>query len=212
MKASTWLSILTGVLVTFLAASAFILSYDALRSLSESNGFSGWRSYLWPLTLDAVMIVSVLSVIRANVVRDRSWLPWVMVGGFTVASITYNIIHAQPNLLAQSIASLPPLVVFLSLEMLSGQLREAVKKADKKVKTESYPMPIEQARAVRSVDKERAINLMLAFFSDNPNASHSEAASACNRSRSWVTNVLPELEREGAVRRNGEGIEVLVIE
>jgi len=224
LKASTWLSVLTAMLVTFLACSAFVLSYDALRSLSADNGFDGWRSYLWPLTLDAVMIVSVLSVIRANVVRDKSWLAWCMVGGFTVASIAYNIIHASPNLLARSIASLPPLVVFLSLEMLSGQIRETVKRADREFKkaqreesepvsTETgtgFPMPIEQARQQRTLGKQAAVNLMLNFFSDNPNASHSEAATACNRSRSWVTNTLGDLEDEGLVKRDGQGVEVLI--
>jgi len=211
------------MLVMFLAASAFVLSYDALRSLSADNGFDGWRSFLWPLTLDAVMIVSVLSVIRANVVRDKVWLPWCMVLGFTIASISYNIIHASPNLLARSIASLPPLVVFLSLEMLSGQIRESVKRADREfkkaqrdepqqvqtVEKTGFPMAIDQAREQRTLGKQAAVNVMLNFFSDNPNASHSEAAKACDRSRSWVTNTLGDLEQEGLVRRDGQGVEVL---
>jgi len=226
LKASTWLSVLTALLVTFLAASAFVLSYDALRSLSADNGFEGWRSYLWPLTLDAVMIVSVLSVIRANVVRDKAWLPWCMVGGFTIASIAYNIIHAAPNLLARSIASLPPLVVFLSLEMLSGQLRSAVRKADREFRKQQreeseqvqseeqtrFPAPVEHAREQRTLGKEAAVNLMLNFFQSHPNASHSEAAEACNRSRSWVTNTLGDLEQEGLVKRDGSGVEVLVLD
>jgi hypothetical protein len=219
MKASTWLSILTAALVIFLAISAFVLSYDALRSLSAANGFDGWRSYLWPLTLDAVMIVSVLTVIRANVVRERAWLPWCMVLGFTIASIAYNILHASPDLLARSIASLPPLVVFLSLEMLSGQLRSAVRKADKEfrksqkeVSTEDktgFPMAIEQARERRALGKQAAIDTMLDFFADHPNASHSEAASVCNRSRSWVTNAIGDLERNGVIKRDGKGVEIV---
>jgi len=152
-------------------------------------------------------------------------LPWLMVCLFTIASISYNVIHAPANLLARSIASLPPLVVFLSLEMLSGQIRESVKKADrefvktqkediKQVHTEikTFPMAIEQARQQRQLGKEQAINLMLNFFQTSPNASHSEAAEACNRSRSWVTNQLRELETDGAVKRNGDGIEVVVID
>jgi hypothetical protein len=66
MRANTLISWLTAILVTFLAASAFVLSYDVLRQIAQENGVNPALACLWPLTLDAVMIAASLAVLRGT--------------------------------------------------------------------------------------------------------------------------------------------------
>ena len=105
----------------FLAGAAFVLSYDTLRDLALGNGVK--PGLLWPLMLDAFMIAASLAVLRANLYAERSWYPWVLVGAFTLAPITFNVVHAVDALLPQAIAALPPAVVFLAFELLMNQTK-----------------------------------------------------------------------------------------
>lgn len=57
--------------------------------------------------------------------------------------------------------------------------------------------------------KEAAMAALLAFYRQNPGASYSQAGEQIGRSKSTVSNYLDELERSGAVHRNGNGVEIL---
>jgi hypothetical protein len=78
--------------------------------------------------LDAFMIAASLAVLRANLYAERSWYPWLLVGAFTLASITFSVVHAVDTLLPQAIAALPPAVVFLAFELLMNQTKSSVKR------------------------------------------------------------------------------------
>jgi hypothetical protein len=129
MKANKVISFITAGLVLFLAGAAFVLSYEALRDLAEHNGIRADLAWLWPLMLDAVMIAASLSVLRANLYAERSWYPWGLVGVFTLASIAFNVVHANATLTARAVALLPPAVVFLAFELLMGQIKATVKRS-----------------------------------------------------------------------------------
>jgi ribosomal protein L29 len=128
MKANTLISWLTALLVTFLAASAFVLSYDVLRQVAQQNGVNPALAYLWPLTLDAVMIAASLAVLRGNLNRERTAYPWLLVGAFTAISMAFNTQHAGTSLLARGVFIMPPLVCFLSFELLMGQVKAGVQR------------------------------------------------------------------------------------
>lgn len=226
IRMSTVLSTVTALLVVFLAGSAFVLSYDALRALAGANGFANWRQYLWPLTLDAIVIVAILSVIRCHLARESSLLAWVLVILFTFASTAFNIVHAPDKPLAQIIASLPPIVVFLGLELLSAQLRSFIRqqdrayaKAHKEKEAENTTGALELTRDtgvtlpiacdVRTRQAQVAVDTLLAFYATNPTATQVQAGVAVSRSRQWVSNKLAELEKQGIIlRNNGEGVVV----
>lgn len=127
-QANTSISVLTALLVLFLASAAFVLSYDALHALALEKGIKPGLAWLWPLTLDAFMISASLSVLRASLNDEGKVYPWALVGAFTVASIAFNVLHAPADLLARAIFALPPAVVFLSFELLMGQTAAAVKR------------------------------------------------------------------------------------
>jgi hypothetical protein len=42
--------------------------------------------------LDAFMIAASLAVLCTNLYVERSWYPWFLVGAFTLASITFNVV------------------------------------------------------------------------------------------------------------------------
>lgn len=128
MTANKAISAITALLVLFLAGAAFVLSYDALYALALANGIRPSLSWLWPLTLDAFMIAASLAVLRASLNQERTAYPWLLVGAFTLASITFNAIHAPGNWLARAIFMLPPAVVFLSFELLMSQTKATVKR------------------------------------------------------------------------------------
>jgi DNA-binding Lrp family transcriptional regulator len=53
---------------------------------------------------------------------------------------------------------------------------------------------------------ELATQALLKFYDEKPDAPQSEAAEFVNRSPSWVSRTLGELEEEGTVKRNGGGV------
>lgn len=138
--------------VIFIALVSFVLSYAMLQNLAAANGFWGWQSFLWPLTLDAVVVVSALSVLRKSLHGDKVWIlegdwhemdvwawfnwdlltAWGLVFLFSFASIAFNVIHAYLNLgtaLACVMAGLPPFVLLCAVEVqvrdVQGQLRRS---------------------------------------------------------------------------------------
>ena len=103
-KANKIISVLTAALVFLLAVGAFGLSYSALRALAADYGLAGWQSYAWPLMIDAALVVCSLAVLRANLQRERAVYPWALVGLYSLATVTFNVIHAPDNLIARLVA------------------------------------------------------------------------------------------------------------
>ncbi|MAU01148.1 MAG: hypothetical protein CL608_28730 [Anaerolineaceae bacterium] len=118
------ISLVSALLVLFLAGSAFFLSFESLRDLAVQIGIAKQIAWLYPAIIDGAIIVFSLSVLRANLTRERTMYPWVLVSGFTLLSVVLNIIHAQQELLAQFLAAIPPIALFLSFELLLTQLKE----------------------------------------------------------------------------------------
>jgi len=61
----TFISILTALLVAFLAAAAFVLSFEALRSLA-ALAIPARLTFLFPLVVDGFIIVASLAVLRGS--------------------------------------------------------------------------------------------------------------------------------------------------
>jgi hypothetical protein len=132
-------------LVIFLFATAFILSYEALRDLAATNGIEGKiLPLLWPLGLDAFMAVASLYMLWAFINKEWEWLPLMLVMVAMGASVVFNIIHAPANDLARSVAALPPLVAFMAFEVFIIMLRHQVEQdesQDEKPQSKSKPAP-----------------------------------------------------------------------
>jgi hypothetical protein len=127
-KENRRLSYITGLLVTFLAAAAFWLSFAALRDLAIEQGVAPGVAWLYPAIIDGAIIVFSLSVVQVSLAGERPRYPWVLVGLFTVLSVALNMVHATTEALAKLMAAIPPVALFLSFELLMNQLKTAAQK------------------------------------------------------------------------------------
>jgi len=142
------ISLVSALLVLFLAGSAFFLSFESLRDLAVQIGIAEPIAWLYPAIIDGAIIVFSLSVLRANLTRERTVYPWVLVSVFTLLSVVLNIIHAQQELLAQFLAAIPPVALFLSFELLLAQLKETA------VRLEAQNSLAEIVREIRKKESE----------------------------------------------------------
>lgn len=276
-------SLFTGTLVTFLALAAFVLSFDALRSLAAASGINDSMAWLYPAIIDGAIIIFSLSVLQASLNRERTRYPWTLVGLFTALSIGLNILHAPLSPLPRLLAAIPPIALFLSFELLMNQVKSLVhrlgsvqtlqelaaavqqkqaeldnliahKKAEldsliARKKTELDAMVAEKQTAVSQLDaqvdkltakkedllaelealrqekrlsksrigqineervasKEAALDALLAYLANNPDASLSDIADNIGRSRSTAGNYVNELTANGRLHKNGHGWEI----
>lgn len=280
-RTNTLISTLTGVLVFLLAAAAFLLSFDALKHLAATNGIPTGKSWIYPAIVDGAIIVFSLSVLQASLNRQHTLYPWILVGAFTVLSVILNIVHAPASFLSRVLAAIPPLALFLSFELLMGQIKglvqrsgaiqslqellEAIRqkqaeldelirvrrdeiqvvieqhnaevtklttqteqltakkealqselqelraeqKSLQKAEQTYDTVSIERARAARDSAKQEAIETLLAFLAEHPNATLTEIAEVIKRSKSTVSGYVNELQTNGQLHKNGHGWEVL---
>jgi len=68
---------------------------------------------------------------------------------------------------------------------------------------------LERANRQRRLNRKDALDALVAFFAENPTASHRVAGIAIGRSKSWVTGAIGDLEKAGRLQRNGDGVEVV---
>jgi hypothetical protein len=112
----------TALTVT-LAAAAFALSFDALRALAAAGGISGPLATLFPLIIDGTAAGASLIVLTDTIGRRSSAWPWAVVTGFTLISLTGNLLHAHHDPSSWFVAALPPLALVTTFELLMRQLR-----------------------------------------------------------------------------------------
>lgn len=122
---------LTATLVFLVALGSFALSYYALQGVAISNGIPDKLSYIWPLLIDFSLIVFSLCAVTSYLYGESTWRQWVLVGGYTLATIAFNAIHAYPQALSPLatrivVTCVPPLSLFLSFEILMSQLKNSV--------------------------------------------------------------------------------------
>jgi uncharacterized protein YerC len=128
MKTTKLISWVTAFLVFMLAVGSFALSYNALQDYASQHGITGLLSYVWPLLIDASLIVFSLAVVNAYLQSESTFKQWALVGVYTLATISFNVAHAPANLQAQIAAAIAPVSLFFSFELLMNQLKTSVTK------------------------------------------------------------------------------------
>ncbi|MDX6244772.1 MAG: hypothetical protein QOE76_2495 [Frankiales bacterium] len=79
-------------------------------------------AWLWPLIVDGFILVASLAVLDAAHNGQRGFCPWLLVLAFSTLSVTFNVLHAPHDLVAQLVAAIPPLALVLSFELLMRQI------------------------------------------------------------------------------------------
>lgn len=106
------------IMVFLIGAGAFILSYHALYTIGQSNGVSTVKAWIWPLLIDMPLVVSTLALLVAQIMRQSITLWAGLVILYTLATIGFNLSHAQPSPLGWTVAIVAPIGVLLTTEAL----------------------------------------------------------------------------------------------
>jgi hypothetical protein len=88
VKVTRFDSLLTYALVAINLA----ISYSVLQDLALVAGLGGWQSYAWPLTIDALILVSTRAAVEFGKHQARRYA-WFLLWVSVVASVTFNVVH-----------------------------------------------------------------------------------------------------------------------
>src|SRR5512133_3633270 len=106
----------------------YAVSATSLYALGVQAGYSRWQAAAVPVVADGPAIYGMFRIIsRSRRGARGAGYGWLLVGCGTAASIGGNVAHAQPNLVAQTIAAAIPLAVLAMLEGLKGDAGEVTR-------------------------------------------------------------------------------------
>jgi hypothetical protein len=127
-KLVTWLTLTVAALTAAIALGAFTLSYDALYAIGLAYGVKASIAWLWPLLIDLPLIVFTLAMLTAQLTRQsvKLWAGLVML--YTLATIAFNIAHAQQTALGWLVAIVAPVGLLLSTEALRHLARGTIER------------------------------------------------------------------------------------
>jgi len=115
---------LTGIAVIISTATtvAFFESFDGLYRFAAGHGLSGFWSAVWPLQVDAFILIGELTIFVGIVDRFDIWgkaLAWIATLGGTVVSVIGNVLHVSVahshDLVWLGTAAVPPVAATAGL-------------------------------------------------------------------------------------------------
>lgn len=106
------------MMVLLIGAGAFVLSYDALYFTGLNNGVPSAKAWIWPLLIDAPLIVFTLALLVSQIMRQSAKLWAALVILYTLATVGFNLSHAQQSPLGWTVAIVAPVGLLLTTEAL----------------------------------------------------------------------------------------------
>lgn len=106
------------LMVLFIGSGAFVLSYDALYQTGLTNGIPSNKAWIWPLLIDLPLIVFTLALLVSQLMRSSAKLWASLVILYTLATIGFNLSHAQQSILGYTVAIVAPIGLLLTTEAL----------------------------------------------------------------------------------------------
>jgi hypothetical protein len=125
------------VTVLILAISSGVLSYNALRELAIKSGIDPMLAFLFPITLDGLILAGSLLILYFAVRGKRSGYGLFLTALGVIASIAGNVVISPDNLTYQILHATSPVVLFLSLESLMILLRARSRNAQEAAEKEA---------------------------------------------------------------------------
>ncbi len=96
---------------------AAALSYSHMRQLVLDAGGEPWQATLWPLSVDGLLVVALVTLQRARREGGSTAAAWAALVAALAASLAANVASAQPTALGRFVAAWPPLAL-LAIEVL----------------------------------------------------------------------------------------------
>jgi len=121
-----------------LTVLGWVLSYSALKRLAGDHGYGGWEAWLWPLTVDLLVLASTLiAMLTARRGHGPTGEAWVMAGFASLATLAGNVLAANGDPVAMTMHAWPALCMvgawhlfFRSIESEQPQLANVVVAAE----------------------------------------------------------------------------------
>src|SRR4029453_8619299 len=108
-----------------IAVCSYAVSATSLYALGVQAGYSWWQAAAVPVVADGPAIYGMFRIVsRSRRAAKAAGYGWLLVTCGTLASISGNVAHARPDLVAQAIAAAIPLAVRAMREGVKGAPRE----------------------------------------------------------------------------------------
>ncbi len=115
---------ITGTLTLLLALSSFILSFNALTDLASQHNIS--IPFLFPLVVEAGVIIFSLNALHRSIQGEHARWQWFLIIGSSLIAGTFNVLHAEANIVSRVMAAMPSLFLLLSFESFLNQIKHGV--------------------------------------------------------------------------------------
>lgn len=119
-KGIAWI---TGGLTLLLTLFSFILSFNALADLAAQHSVS--IPPLFPLVVEAGVVIFSLNALYRSLAGESTRWQWALIIGSSLLAGSFNIAHAEADILSRTMAAMPSLFLLLSFETFIGQLKHA---------------------------------------------------------------------------------------
>lgn len=173
---------LTSAGVLFVASIAAVISFEHISSLSLKYGQPALAAYLMPLSVDGLVTVSSLAMLRSA--RAGLDYPWMARTGLilgVLATLAANVTSGLPHgTVGAIIAGWPAIAFVISAEIAIGMVR------NKPAETETGPLPdpiVAMSKRLAKSSRQNAIAIA------NPNATLAELATMLGTSERTARRV-----------------------
>lgn len=124
----TFLTATVTLLTLAIGAGAFVISYDALYATGLTYGIPGPKAWIWPLLIDTPLVVFTLALLVSQIMRQSAKLWAGLVILYTLATVAFNLSHAQPTPLGWLVAIVAPVGLLLTTEALRHLARSIIER------------------------------------------------------------------------------------
>ncbi len=122
-RVDTTIRVAAGVTVIGLAGIAGAISYSHMTELAGAHGEHGWRTHMFPLSVDLIEVVASLVVLADKRAGRRSGrLPWAALVAGTAASFAANVAVAGSDWIGRAVSGWPAFALLTAVKLLFGLL------------------------------------------------------------------------------------------
>ena len=192
-KTIAWI---TGTLTLLLALFSFILSFNALTDLAARHHIS--IPYLFPLVVEAGVIIFSLNALYRSLHGEHAKWQWVLIIGSSLLAGTFNVLHAETDIISQVMAAMPSLFLLLSFESFLNQLKHGVKRSTTVQSLEQLSIEFaqQQAKLEQLVQAKQAEVDELTYKADTLNGEIEQA-------KAMLEELRAEVEQARSARLSG---------
>lgn len=148
-----WITFSAVATMLIVAVSSAVLSFDGLRRLALASSVPEELAFLFPITIDATILMGSLAVLRYELYSIRTAFGWFTVIFGTTLSVVGNVISVNgTGMTAQVLHGIIPILLCISLESLLRILRFNIRR---QVETPEHATAQTPARTITEDDPER---------------------------------------------------------